>query len=280
MTYDLNEISSFLQKTAEIASAHVRQCRAEAKFCTDFKTSGARNLVTDADRSTEALIISAIRERFPSHYILSEESSPLIAQEHHYFEPLWIIDPIDGTTNFAYGLPNVGVSIAFADRGEVRAGVVGAPFQDEIFFAARGEGAYCNGERIRVGSITTLEESIVATGFPYERNDAIIDEILAKLRPVLLRCRDVRRGGASTLDISWVACGRHDVYYESLNTWDMAAASLIAREAGAIVRTLDEFLPDWETRLGGLPKDLYPTNLVVASPALIDQFIALIRGNC
>ena len=276
MINNVHEIRDFMLELVEEASTNVRKSREESSFKT--KTKGnVRNIVTSADISTEALVINAIRKRFPSHQILSEESSPEIKQAELFYEPLWIIDPIDGTNNFAHGLAHVGVSIAYAEKGEVQAGVVGCPFLGETFSAVRGEGAFLNGEKISVSDVSSLAEALVSTGFPYERDEKTVDVLTARVRAVLLNCKDIRRAGAATIDICYVACGRHDAFYETLNTWDIAAACLIAREAGAEVRSLDEVTPEWGEILKSIPRELYPRNLVVAPRRLMNDFFSLLE---
>lgn len=186
-------------------------------------------LVTQADVAADRLIQQAIQEQFPSHTILSEELAPQAATECEY---LWIVDPIDGTVNFARGHSQVAVSIAFYRAGMAELGVVYNPFTQELFSAQAGQGATLNGEPIHCSGTDELRRALIATGFPYQKNN--LGQMIERLQKVLTHCADVRRLGSAALDICWVACGRLDGYYESVKPWDFAAARLIALEAGAV----------------------------------------------
>jgi myo-inositol-1(or 4)-monophosphatase len=184
---------------------------------------------------------------------------------------LWILDPIDGTTNYAHGHPQVGVSIGFMYQRQIRAGVVHAPFMGETFTAIRGGGAKLNGKPIKVSGTTELKKALVATGFPYRRDS--LDQIIGRVRAVLENCRDVRRIGAGSLDICWVACGRLDAFYETLSAWDIAAATLIAREAGANVGNM----VDYDNSGSAFPPDLFGEWLVTANPVLYPKIFELLQ---
>lgn len=256
------------REAAEAAGGFIRSIRDSGEIGLSFK--GARNLVTAADVGAEKIIIEKIRARFPDHGILAEESAPTIGAAE-YRKPLWIIDPVDGTTNFAYGSPQVGISIAFADRGEVQAGVVAAPFHREEFTALRGEGAAMNETPIRCSIVTKLEETLVCTGFPYSRAD--VAPLMRQFETMLVHCADMRRYGACSLDLCWVACGRIDAYYESVASWDMAAGALIAREAGARVGQIIPKPAD-----SPIPDELYPRDMLVSAPGVFDQLLQLLRN--
>ncbi len=186
------------------------------------------DFVTQVDQAAEAAIIEVIRDHYPDHAILAEESG---STGEHEFE--WIIDPLDGTTNYVHGFPVFSVSIAVARRGEVEHGVVYDPLRQEIFSASRGEGAQLDGRRIRVSKRTTLQQSLIATGFPYRSNLEHIERYLNMLRPVMIECSGVRRPGSAALDLCYVAAGRVEAFFEiGLSKWDIAAGSLILREAG------------------------------------------------
>ena len=263
-----SEALNVAREAAAAASVFIREIRSSGSIDLSFK--GARNLVTAADVGAERIIIEKIRARFPDHHILAEESAPTI-DATDYLKPLWIIDPVDGTTNFAYGSPQVGISIAFADRGTTEVGVVAAPFQDEEFVAVRGEGAQLNGRSIRASKVTSLEETLVCTGFPYSRSD--LDLLMRQFRTMLAQCADMRRFGACSLDLCWVACGRIDAYYETVATWDMAAGALIAREAGARVGQIFPKPSDCP-----IPDDLYPRDMLVSAAGVFDQLLPLLRN--
>jgi len=184
--------------------------------------------VSQVDRAAEEAIIEVIRDHHPDHAILAEESGA--TGDHEY---QWIIDPLDGTTNYLHGFPVFSVSIGVARRGEVEHGVVYDPLRQEIFTASRGQGAQLDGRRIRVSKRTTLQQSLVATGFPYRANLEHIDRYLKMLRAVMLESSGVRRPGSAALDLCYVAAGRVDAFFElGLSKWDIAAGSLIIREAG------------------------------------------------
>lgn len=232
-------------------------------------SKGDRNPVTRADFEAEAVILGRIRDAFPEHRILSEEASAAESELADYSGPLWIVDPVDGTSNYAYGLPQVGISIALAWDGLVQAGVVHAPFLRETFTALRGRGAFCNGRPIRPSATARLIDTLVCTGFPYLRDD--IDPLVMKVRTVLEQCRDLRRLGAASLDLCYVACGRLDAYYETVCVWDMAAGGLIAREAGAMVGHTG---PVGD---GLFPAELDPRQMLVAAPGVFRALGDLLR---
>ena len=190
------------------------------------------SLVTATDKAAEKKILSILRKNFPDHATLTEESPPSGRSECR-----WIIDPLDGTTNFVHAFPVACVSIAYEEEGEVRMGGVFDPFRDELFFAELGKGAALNGRKIRVSSNKTLADSLLATGFPYDRRQKA-DEYLAIFKSFMMKCQGLRRLGAAALDLCYVACGRYDGYWElKLQSWDKAAGDLIIREAGG--RTSD-----------------------------------------
>jgi fructose-1,6-bisphosphatase/inositol monophosphatase family enzyme len=196
---------------------------------------GSVDLVTETDEAVEKLIFAAIRAKYPNHALIGEESVAKGGSETLTHRPTWIVDPIDGTTNFVHGLPWVGISIAFAVAGKVMMGVVFNPILDELFTATLAGGAQLNGEAIRASNTSVLKNALIATGFSYDRREASIDFHLTKLRAVLLACRDIRRPGSAAMDMCAVACGRLDAYYElGIHIWDIAAAALIVREAGGV----------------------------------------------
>jgi myo-inositol-1(or 4)-monophosphatase len=186
------------------------------------------DFVSQVDQAAEAAIIEVIKDHYPEHSILAEESGA--TGEHEY---QWIIDPLDGTTNYLHGFPQFCVSIGVARNGELEHGVVYDPLRQEIFSASRGQGAQLDGRKIRVSKRTTLQSSLVATGFPYRANLVHIERYLNMLRAVMLESAGVRRPGAAALDLCYVAAGRVDAFFElGLSKWDIAAGALIIREAG------------------------------------------------
>jgi myo-inositol-1(or 4)-monophosphatase len=185
------------------------------------------NLVTIADRESEALVIQMIKERYPSHAILAEESGPSGSGEGK-----WIIDPLDGTTNFAHQYPFFCVSVAFEQRGEIVCGAVYDPVRDEMFSGARELGSFVNGRQLRVSDTEKLGSALVMTGFPYTVREKI-RTAMSQFEAFILESQAVRRGGSAALDLCYVAIGRCDGFWEmDLHPWDTAAGKIILEEAG------------------------------------------------
>lgn len=211
--------------------------RFEGALAIETKSS-ARDLVTDADKSAEALIVEAIRGRFPGDGILAEESG--VAAEG---VATWVIDPLDGTTNFAHGVPHFCVSIGLWGPEGARLGVIHDPVRGETFFAERGDGAWLESprgpnRRLRVGALAELAPALVATGFSYRRASTGVDN-LAEFAAVLPRVQCIRRAGSAALDLAYVAAGRLDAYWEHhLSPWDTAAGALLVEEAGGAVERI------------------------------------------
>lgn len=195
------------------------------------------NLVTGADTAAEKTVIATIMEHFPKDAVLGEESAALTSLRAGR---LWIVDPLDGTTNFAHGIPHFAVSIAFAKKGEVQCGVVYDPMHVELFSAQRGSGAWCNGKPVRVSTAPDLTRSVICTGFSYERG-ALMLRTIESIRKLLVKnIQGIRRSGAASLDCCYVACGRFDGYFEyRLSPWDFAAGMLIVQEAGGVCADID-----------------------------------------
>jgi myo-inositol-1(or 4)-monophosphatase len=241
----------------------------ESFFGSEFRISykGALNLVTEADLASEKEILGILKRRFPGAAILAEEAG----EESGRPDARFIIDPLDGTTNFAHGYPVFAVSIAFESVGaaggpEVTAGVVYDPLREELFTAARGRGAFSNGRRLTVSSTPKLDEALLCTGFPYD----LKQDLTANLRlfsRFMAASRAIRRDGSAALNLCYVAAGRFDGFWEEkLGPWDTAAGALIVEEAGGRVSDLD----------GGPFR--YRSGAVVASnPILHPQMIALTR---
>jgi myo-inositol-1(or 4)-monophosphatase len=198
-------------------------------------TAKSRNdFVTEVDRAAEREIIAIIRKSYPRHAFLAEESGASGADE-----VLWIIDPLDGTTNFLHGFPQFAVSIACERRGRLEHAVVYDPMRQELFTASRGEGAQLDGKRIRVSRRRSLEGALIGTGFPFRENLNQLDPYLAMLRAVMQETAGIRRPGAAALDLAYVAAGRTDGFWEiGLQPWDTAAGALLIQEAGGRIGTL------------------------------------------
>ena len=204
----------------------------------DLKSVTKQNyfdVVTEADKASERLIIDSIRREFPTHSILSEESgSDTVADS----EWLWVIDPLDGTTNFNQGLPVYSISIALQHNGETVVGVVYAPYLGEMFHAAKGEGAFLNGKKLHCSENDRLSTMVTATGMPYDR-DRHPDNNLDNIARVSMQVRGIRRMGSAAIDLAYTAAGYFDAYWElNLNLWDIAAGALLVREAGGIVESI------------------------------------------
>jgi myo-inositol-1(or 4)-monophosphatase len=196
-------------------------------------TKGRNDFVTDIDRSAEADIIATIRRSYPQHAFLAEESGRSGDNEF-----VWIIDPLDGTTNFLHGFPTFAVSIAVEHRGRLEHAVVYDPLRQEFFTASRGDGAQLEGKKIRVSTQRTLEGALIGTGFPYRMEAEHIDHYLAMLKVIMGTAAGVRRPGAASLDLAYVAAGRLDGFWEfGLAPWDTAAGTLLIQEAGGRVGT-------------------------------------------
>ncbi len=195
------------------------------------KYKGVVNLVTEMDLLAEKVIVSEIRKRYPDHSLLAEEKTDLRGDSPYR----WVIDPLDGTTNYAHGYPVFSVSIALEKAGEVILGVVYDPTRDELFVGKKGKGARLNGRKIHVSSTPKLSECLLATGFPYDIRETAADNF-DHFRNFALRVHAVRRAGSAALDLCYVAAGRFDGFWEmKLGPWDLAAGSLMVREAGGKV---------------------------------------------
>jgi myo-inositol-1(or 4)-monophosphatase len=226
---------------------------------------GEIDLVTEVDRRTEAFLLDKIHTAFPDHRIIAEESGGSPGREGCS----WYVDPIDGTVNFAHGIPIFCVSIAFAEDGQVRIGVVYDPMRDECFSAEKDKGAWLNGEPIRVSQIKELGRSLLTTGFPYDiRTNP--ENNLDNYARFSLRSQAVRRLGAAALDLCYVAAGRFDGYWEtSLEAWDLAAGLLIASEAGALV-----------TDVRGEPVSMAKNlSVLAANPAVHSQMLTVLNDK-
>ncbi len=194
---------------------------------------GRNDFVSEVDRAAEKEIIQILRKAYPDHHFLGEEGGRQGKAEKEEF--LWIIDPLDGTTNFLHGFPQFAVSIALQHRGQLEQAVVYDPLRQELFTASRGRGAILNNRRIRVSGHTTLMGSLLGTGFPFKQQEHL-DAYLNMFRALFKDSAGIRRAGAASLDLAYVACGRLDGFWEiGLQPWDMAAGVLLIQEAGGLV---------------------------------------------
>jgi myo-inositol-1(or 4)-monophosphatase len=226
---ELTEASSRVEAIARRAGALLRQGQRQG-FTVENKS--AVELVTEHDRRAEALIVAALEAAFPAHRIVGEEGSLLEGGDSH---AVWYVDPLDGTTNFAHGIPFYAVSIGLEIEEEPALGVVYAPDNDWMFVAAKGQGAFLNGQPLRVSSATGLAQALLATGFPYDRTHPEVNN-LAEFGEVFLRSQGIRRMGVASLDCAMVAWGVLDGYWElQIKPWDVSAGALLVREAGGCV---------------------------------------------
>jgi myo-inositol-1(or 4)-monophosphatase len=200
----------------------------------EIQTKGKNDFVTEVDKAAEADIIETVRRLHPDHAFLAEESGA-----SGNSDVVWIIDPLDGTTNFMHGFPTFAVSIGVQIRGRMEHAVVFDPMRQEMFTASRGDGAQLDGRRIRVSKQSTLEGSLIATGFPFRADSPWVDEYLAMLKVVIHKASGIRRPGSAALDLAYLAAGRVDGFWElGLKPWDTAAGSLLITEAGGRIGTL------------------------------------------
>ncbi|MEC9375520.1 MAG: inositol monophosphatase family protein [Pseudomonadota bacterium] len=202
----------------------------------DVRSKSRNEFVSQVDLAAEEAIIDVIKKRYPEHSFLCEESGSRGNSDH-----IWIIDPLDGTTNYLYGLPIYCVSIALQIKGRTEVGVVYNPHSQELFTAIQGGGAQLDGKRIRMSSRKELEGALIGTGFPYRENDRWMDVYLEQLRAVMEIAGDVRRPGSAALDLSYLASGRMDGFWEfGLMPWDIAAGALILTEAGGLISSMTD----------------------------------------
>jgi myo-inositol-1(or 4)-monophosphatase len=236
---------------------------------------GINDFVTEVDHAAEAVIIKTLLDAYPQHAILAEESGREHGNQQSDYQ--WIIDPLDGTTNFIHGLPIYAVSIALAFKGVVQQAVVYDPSRNDLFHASKGRGAYVNDRRLRVSRRTRLSDALVGTGFPFRKGDNF-QRYLKLFEAVMQQTAGVRRPGAASLDLCYVAAGWYDAFFETgLSPWDVAAGSLIVTEAGGLVGNFTgeaDYLHQREL-LAGTPKVyaqlvpmLKPYSRVIASDAV------------
>ena len=241
------------------ASLDVGHLKVSVKQQSDF--------VTEVDRAAEAIIIETLREAYPHHSILAEESGASEGSKGAS-EYQWIIDPLDGTTNFIHGFPQYSVSIGLAQKGVMQHAVVYDPTKNEIFTASKGAGAYLNDKRIRVSNRAKLAEALIGTGFPYRMFDHA-DAYMAIFRDLTQKTAGLRRPGSAAIDLAWVACGRTDGFFEfGLSPWDMAAGTLLISEAGGLVGDLS-----------GETNYLVTGNIIAGNPKIFSQLLQVITPH-
>ncbi len=268
----IQEISIFAADIAMRAGEIIMQERRRDELEHVYKSN--HELVTNADIKVDEFITKRIRKVYPNHRILSEESEPNAidpsSNQSDLDTPIWIIDPIDGTINFAHGHHQVAVSIAYADAGHVQVGIVHCPFQNETFQAIKGKYSLMNHNPIQVSHKKEIRKSLIGTGFPYDKSN--LEPLIDQLRSIINNCQDIRRIGSAAIDICWVAMGRLDGFYESLSPWDFAAARLIAEEAGARCGHFSE-VPE------SVLETLHGEDILIATPELYDELRALLSSS-
>jgi myo-inositol-1(or 4)-monophosphatase len=225
--------AAIAREAGAILNHFAQQRSAVGQASLDVHLKGEYDLVTAADKASEALIVSRLRAHFPTHAVVAEEGggTTQLNAGADAAEFCWYVDPLDGTTNFAHGFPSYNVTLAVEKSGELIAGVIFDPLHDEMFSAELGSGAFLNGRRIRVSDAARIEESLTGTGFPSRRRHQDVN--IHFYYQLAMLSHGVRRAGAAALDLAYVACGRLDLFWEFLlNPWDMAAGALLVREAG------------------------------------------------
>jgi myo-inositol-1(or 4)-monophosphatase len=227
-------------------------------------SKGPKDFVSEIDRAAEAAIVETLHATYPDHAILAEEGTAKGANADA--EHLWIIDPLDGTTNFLHGLPQYCVSIALQHKGQITQGVIYDPVRNDLFMASRGRGAFLNDHRLRVSKRQQLKDCLVGTGFPF-RDGSDFDTYLKMMRAMMTETAGLRRPGAAALDLAYVAAGYYDGFFEiGLNPWDVAAGSLLILEAGGLVGDI-----------AGDSNYLYGGEVIAANPRVFAQMVKILE---
>jgi myo-inositol-1(or 4)-monophosphatase len=249
-------------KAARRAGALINRAALEGGL--EVRAKNRNDFVTQVDKAAEQTIIDVIRRAYPEHSFLAEESGTSAGARPEF---LWVIDPLDGTTNFIHGFPQYCVSIALEHQGVLTQAVVYDPAKNELFTASRGRGAFLDDRRMRVSKCAQLADALVGTGFPFKELERI-DLYMRQLRALMTGASGVRRAGAAALDLAYVAAGRLDAFWEmGLSRWDMAAGALLIQEAGGLASDLDgklDFLDRGE--------------IAAATPKVLPQLLAALRG--
>lgn len=250
---------SYLETSIEIAREAGQLLSGYFERRVQFELKGEFDLVTEADRASERLVLDRLRSHYPSHAVVAEETgSHGGASEYR-----WFVDPLDGTTNFAHGFPVFNVTLALERAGELIAGVIFDPIRDELFTAEKGGGAYLNGAKIHVSGARRILDSLVATGFPSRKRHQNVN--VHFYYQLAMLSHGVRRGGSAALDLAYVACGRLDAFWEfGLNPWDMAAGILIVNEAGGVCSDMK-----------GGPVNLFGPHLLTDDGAIHEEMLEL-----
>tara|TARA_Y100000588_G_C14172842_1_gene889976 strand:- start:262 stop:1035 length:774 start_codon:yes stop_codon:yes gene_type:complete len=225
-----------------------------------IETKGKNDFVTEVDKNAEGIIISVIKNAYPEHAFLAEESGQEGQNDY-----LWIIDPLDGTTNFLHGFPHFSVSIALQNKGVLEQAVIYDPLKQELFTASKGKGAQLNNRKIRVSIKNTLDGALLGTGFPYN-NESVMQQFIESYKNLFPNVAGIRRAGVASLDLAYVACGRLDGFWEfNLRPWDIAAGALIIQEAGGI-----------NAELTGGADYMKTGNIISANPKMIKAMLKVL----
>jgi myo-inositol-1(or 4)-monophosphatase len=263
MSQQLHPMLNIAVKAARAAGSIINRAALDVERLT-IATKGVNDFVTEVDQAAEAAIIETLLTAYPGHGILAEESGRKHGAKHSDY--LWIIDPLDGTTNFIHGLPVYAVSIALAFRGKVEQAVVYDPTRNDLFYASKGRGAFLNDRRLRVSKRMRLAESLVGTGFPFRKGDSF-QRYVAMFEQVMQHCAGIRRPGAAALDLCYVAAGWYDGFFETgLSPWDVAAGSLLVTEAGGLIGNFT-----------GEADFLYQREAVAGNPKVYGQLVQLLK---
>ena len=262
MSQTLHPMLNIAIKAARAAGSIINRAALDLEVL-KIGTKGPNDYVSEVDRAAEAIIIATLLEAYPGHGILAEESG----REHgaRDSEYVWIIDPLDGTTNFLHGFPVYCVSIALAFRGQVQQAVVYDPTRNDLFFASKGRGAFLNDRRLRVSKRLRLTDSLIGTGFPFRKGDNF-KRYVKMFEEVMQSCAGLRRPGAAALDLCYVAAGYYDGFFETgLSPWDIAAGSLMVTEAGGLI---GNFTGDSDF--------LYQREVVAGNPKVYGQLVTML----
>ncbi len=262
MSQALNPMLNIAVKAARAAGAIINRASLDLDLL-KINTKSPNDFVTEVDQAAEQAIIETLLTAYPGHGILAEESG----REHgaKNSEYVWIIDPLDGTTNFIHGFPVYAVSIALAHRGQVQQAVVYDPARNDLFYASKGRGAYLNDRRLRVSKRTRLSDSLIGTGFPFRKGDNF-KRYVKMFEEVMQHCAGLRRPGAAALDLCYVAAGWYDGFFETgLNPWDVAAGSLMITEAGGLIGNFT-----------GEADYLFQREVVAGTPKIYGQLVQML----
>jgi myo-inositol-1(or 4)-monophosphatase len=263
MSQQLHPMLNIAVKAARAAGSIINRAALDVERLT-ITTKGVNDFVTEVDQAAEAAVIETLLAAYPGHGILAEESGRQHGAKHSDY--LWIIDPLDGTTNFIHGFPVYAVSIALAFRGKVEQAVVYDPTRNDLFYASKGRGAFLNDRRLRVSKRIRLAESLIGTGFPFRKGDNF-HRYVEMFEQVMQHCAGIRRPGAAALDLCYVAAGWYDGFFETgLSPWDMAAGSLLVTEAGGLIGNFT-----------GEADFLYQREAVAGNPKVYGQLVQLLK---